>query len=60
MPLDRYTFATLGLETTIPAEINGRKNGVNNDPAWDAAYTPCPEAGALPESERGYVLRFED
>ena len=60
MPLDRYTFATLGLETTIPAEINGRKNGVNNDPAWDAAYTPCPEAGARPESERGYVLRFED
>lgn len=60
MPLDRNTFISLGLEATIPAEINGRRNGVANDPAWDADYLPCPEAEGVAESERGNLLRYED
>ena len=58
MPLDRETFSGLGLETTIPAIINGRQNGVNNDPAWETGYGPCPES-ATPE-QAGEVLRFEN
>jgi len=59
MPLDRDTFITLGLEDTIPEEINGRRNGVNNDPAWDAAYHPCPEAFPDEAIPTGTVTRFE-
>ena len=60
MPLDRNTFFTLGLESMIPAEINGRQNGVKNDPVWDVDYEPCPEAEGISEADRGSVLRFED
>ena len=60
MPLDRDTFVTLGLEAMIPAEINGRQNGVKNDPAWDADYKPCIEAKGIAETARGNVMRFED
>lgn len=60
MPLDRETFASLGLEATIPAVINGRQNGVGNDPAWDADYEPCNEAEGVSEDQQGDILRFED
>ena len=60
MPLDRDTFITLGLESMIPNKINGRQNGVKNDPAWDADYVPCVEAEPLPRAEQGEILKFKD
>ena len=44
MPFNAELVTDLGLDQTIPAEVNGRRNGVNNDPAWDEDYLPCPEA----------------
>ncbi len=60
MPLDKDTFATLGLESTIPAEINGQRNGVNNDPAWEKAYHPCPEAFPDASIPSGTVTSYDD
>ena len=47
MPIDSITIKTLGLDRTIAATVNGRQNGVKNDPAWDAHYHPCTEAYPL-------------
>jgi enterochelin esterase family protein len=53
-------ISTLGLDRPIPAVMNGRQNGVNNDPAWDTAYHPCPEAFPAPDVPQGLVIKIED
>lgn len=59
MPLDPDSLVRLGLTAVVPAEVNGRTNGVSNDPAWDAAYHPCPEAFAGSDVQAGSVRKFE-
>lgn len=49
----------LQLDQPIPAEVNGRRNGVQNDPVWDAAYHPCPEAHPGDAVPRGQVTKLE-
>ena len=46
MPIDASIITTLGLDQAVAAEVNGRQNGASNNPAWDSAYHPCPEAFA--------------
>lgn len=60
MPIDLDTISNLGLNKTIAASVNGRVNGVNNEPEWDAAYHPCAEAYPNEDVPRGSVKRFED
>ncbi len=60
MPMDAKTLIALGLDKTIDAEINGRQNGVNNDPAWERQYHPCPEANISADTPRGEVRKFAD
>ncbi|MEQ8861165.1 MAG: alpha/beta hydrolase-fold protein [Pseudomonadales bacterium] len=59
MPTPREIVELLGLDAPIPAEVNGRRNGVTNDPAWDAAYHPCPEAFPGEETAHGRVTKLE-
>jgi hypothetical protein len=44
MPALPSHIVDLVLDLPIPAEVNGRRNGVANDPIWDAAYRPCKDA----------------
>jgi len=60
LPTTRELIEQLKLDLPIPAEVNGRRNGVQNDPAWDAAYHPCPEAFPADEVPRGDVIKVED
>lgn len=60
MPIDANNIVNLGLDQIIPAEINGRRNGVNNDPAWDKAYHPCAEAYPDPDAKIGSVVKLTD
>jgi enterochelin esterase-like enzyme len=60
MPTPSALITDLGLERPIPAEVNGRRNGVTNDPAWDAAYHPCAEAFPGPDVPPGVVRKLED
>jgi enterochelin esterase-like enzyme len=59
MPTPPAHIAELGLDKPIPAEVDGRRNGVVNDPAWDAAYHPCPEAYPGDEVPAGTVRKLE-
>lgn len=60
MPIDPDTISRLGLDKTIAALVNGRENGVNNLPEWDAAYHPCAEAYPADHVSPGTVTRFEN
>jgi len=60
MPLDAQTLIELGLDQTIPAEVNGRRNGTNNDPAWDQDYRPSPEAFPDASVAMGKVTALAD
>ncbi len=60
MPTPLEDIERFGLDRPIPAEVNGRRNGVDNDPAWDAAYHPCPEAFPADDVPRGAVEKLED
>lgn len=60
MPTPPELIEALGLSEPISAEVNGRRNGVDNDPGWDAAYHPCPEAYPASGVERGVVTKFAD
>jgi enterochelin esterase family protein len=59
LPTPRDLVESLQLDRPIPAEVNGRRNGVTNDPAWDAAYHPCPEAYPADDVPRGRVAKLE-
>lgn len=59
MPTPSSIVDELGLDLPIPAEVNGRRNGVDNDPAWDAAYHPSAEAYPAEDVPRGEVVKFE-
>ena len=59
MPTPPAQIIELGLDQPIPVEVNGRRNGVANDPAWDAAYHPCPEAYPSDEVPEGAVRKLE-
>jgi len=60
MPILPAHIAELGLDKPIPAEVNGRRNGVVNDPTWDAAYHPCAEAYPGADVPAGVVRKLED
>ncbi len=60
MPTKPEWIRELGLDRVIPAEVNGRRNGVDNRPEWDAAHGPCPEAYPSGETPPGEVCRFAD
>ena len=60
MPTRPETLTFLGLDQPIPAEVNGRTNGVRNKSEWDAAYHPCPEAFPDEDVPTGDVIEFED
>lgn len=60
MPTPRELADLLQLDAPIAAEVNGRRNGVANDPAWDAAYHPCPEAWPAEGVTPGTVRKLED
>ena len=57
MPMNSATLVQLGLDQIVPAEVNGRHNGVVNDPAWDAAYHPCAEAFPTADVMAGLVQK---
>lgn len=59
MPTPHEVVELFQLDRPIQAEVNGRRNGVENDPAWDAAYHPCPEAFPPDDVIRGSVAKFE-
>jgi enterochelin esterase-like enzyme len=59
VPINPDTISTLGLDRIIAASVNGRENGVNNLPEWDAAYHPCAEAYPAADVPTGTVTRFE-
>ncbi|MGD8416985.1 MAG: alpha/beta hydrolase-fold protein [Pseudomonadales bacterium] len=59
MPTPQEIIEHLQLDQPIPAVVNGRRNGVENDPAWDAAYHPCPEAFPAEAVTLGDVTRIE-
>lgn len=40
--------------------MNGRQNGADNDPAWDAAYHPCPEAYPASDLPQGTVTKLDN
>lgn len=60
MPTPHHIIESLHLDRPIPSVVNGRSNGVHNDPAWDAAYHPCPEAFPADDVPRGTVTKLED
>lgn len=60
MPTPSTLVTALGLDKPLPAEVNGRRNGVRSDPAWDAAYHPCPEAFPDDAVPTGTVRKLED
>jgi enterochelin esterase family protein len=60
MPVPTDLAERLGLHLPLPEVVNGHRNGVNNDPAWDAAYHPCSEAFPAPGIPLGTVQKIED
>lgn len=56
MPIDGGQIEKLGLHLPIPVEVNGRRNGVNNQPGWEEDYAPCPEATLLQSTPQGPVI----
>lgn len=60
LPTPLTTLTDFGLDQPIAAEVNGRSNGVANDPAWDAAYHPCTEAFPDAAIPRGTVRKLAD
>jgi enterochelin esterase family protein len=60
MPIDADTLKQLGLDLPLPAEINGRRNGVNNQPEWEVNYQPCPEATLTDDIIEGPVQKIND
>lgn len=59
MPTEMNEIEALGLDEPIPAEVNGNRNGVVQDDAWDAAYHPCTEATMDVETS-GEVVSYKD
>ncbi len=60
MPVIPEDIEDLALGRTISAEINGQKNGVNNNPDWEKAYHPCVEAFPDADVPAGVVTKFAD
>lgn len=60
MPTPANLVSALGLDQPIAAVVNDRRNGFDNDPAWDAAYHPCPEAFPARETPQGTVTKLDD
>ena len=60
MPTPRDLVKRLGLDAPIPAEVNGRSNRLEQDPAWDAPYHPCPESRDDPAIPSGTVHKLAD
>jgi hypothetical protein len=60
MPIKPEWIREHGLDQPIPAVVNGRRNGFDNRPEWDAAYHPCPEAFPADGAPRGDVTKFAD
>ncbi len=60
MPLDVDTFLSLGLSKPIPSVVNGRENGVSNQPEWEVNYQPCNEAMIVEGMPQGPVQKFAD
>jgi len=60
LPTPRELIGQLQLDRPIPAVVNGRRNGAERNPVWDAAYHPCPEAFPDVEVARGNVVKLED
>ncbi len=60
MPFTSKMLEDLGLDQIIPAEVNGRKNGVENNPLWELGYNPCPEAYPDPSIRKGTVEKLTD
>ena len=58
MPTPVSTLRDLRLDQPIPVEVNGRRNGVDNDPTWDVSYHPCAEAFPDAAVPRGELLKF--
>lgn len=60
MPVKAHWITQLSLDQPIPAEVNGRRNGVDNAPEWEVAYHPCPEAFPAQNVPRGEISKFPD
>lgn len=60
MPTKPEWITSLSLDAMVPAEVNGRRNGVENQPAWEASYNPCAEAFPGEDVPRGVVRKFAD
>jgi len=60
MPIDPKILIDLCLDQIIPEEVNGRRNGVTNDPEWERAYQPCSEAYPDPSAKKGAVEKIAD
>ncbi len=60
MPSNLQTLQLLGLDQTIPTEVNQRVNGALNRPEWDANYNPCPEALASAHMPEGEVITLRN
>jgi enterochelin esterase family protein len=60
MPLDPENLVALGLNTPIPAIVNGKENGVNNLPEWEKDYQPCPEATLSNDMTVGQIRKLAD
>ena len=60
MPTPSELIVEHGLDLPIPKEVNGQQNRVDNDPAWDAQYTPCTEAFPEDDVATGTVTKISD
>lgn len=58
MPVPTDLAERLGLHLPLPEVVNGHRNGVSNNPAWDAAYHPCPEAFPAADVPQGSVHKL--
>ena len=59
LPTPAELIELLALDRPIDARVNGRENVVVNQPEWDAAYHPCPEAFPEDDVPRGEVTRLK-
>lgn len=60
MPIDAESIRFLGLDQIIAAEVNGKQNGVFNQPEWEADYHPCPEATLDADMREGPVTKLSE
>ena len=60
MPVPTDLAERLGLHLPLPEVVNGHRNGVSNNPAWDVAYHPCPEAFPAADVPQGTVHKIAD